>query len=92
MEKATFITYNNTHLYHKPIPVWDPGYITNFATRLTRFIPNPLPDYYNSTYIDPYYRRDPYWNTEIYNQILLHFQHVLDDIELYNKSAHKNPR
>ena len=24
MENATIITYKNTHLFQKPIPVWDP--------------------------------------------------------------------
>ena len=34
MEKAIIITYNNTHLFHKPIPVWDPDYTTTFTARL----------------------------------------------------------
>ena len=88
MEKATTITYNNTHLYQKSIPTWDPDYSTNFTSRLK---PTPLIDYYNSTYIYPDYGRDPYLDTEIYNQDLLQIQHVLDDIELYNKPVHENP-
>ena len=83
MEKATIITYNNTHLFQKPIPVWDPDHTTTFTTR---FRPIPLIDDYNPTYIDPDYGRDPYWDTEIYNQDLLQFQYVLDDIEHYNKT------
>ena len=35
--------------------------------------------------------RDPYWDSEIYNQELLQFQHVLDDIEHYQRSVHENP-
>ena len=68
MDKAIIITYNNTHLFQKPIPVWDPDYTTAFTTR---FRPIPLIDDYNPTYIDPDYGRNPYWDTEIYNQDLL---------------------
>ena len=89
MEKATIITYNNTHLFQKPIPVWDPDYTTTFTTR---FRPIPLIDDYNPTFIDPDYGRAPYWDTEIYNQDLLQFQYVLDDIEHYNKTVHENPQ
>ena len=88
MEKATIITYNNTHLLQKPIPVWDPDYTSAFTSR---FRPIPLVDDYNPTYIDPDYGRDPYWDTELYNQDLLQFQYVIDDIELYNRSVHDNP-
>ena len=88
MEKATIITYNNTHLFQKPIPVWDPDYTTTFTTR---FRPIPLIDDYNPTYIDPDYNRDPYWDTELYNQDSLQFQYVLDDIDHYNRTVHKNP-
>ena len=88
MEKATIITYNFTHLFQKPIPVWDPDYTTTFTTR---FRPIPLVDDYNPTYIDPDYGRDPYWDTELYNQELLQFQYVLDDIDHYNKTTHENP-
>ena len=51
----------------------------------------PVPLTLTPTYIDPDYGRDPSWDTLIYNQDLLQFQHVLDFIELYNKSAHENP-
>ena len=88
MEKATIISYNNTHLFQKPIPVWNPDYATTFTTR---FRPIPLIDDYNPTYIDPDYGRYLYWDTEIYNQDLLHIQYVLDDIEQYNKTVHENP-
>ena len=88
MEKATIITYNNTHLFQKPIPVWDPDYTTTFTTR---FRPIPLIDDYNPTYIDPDYGRDPYWDTELYNQDSLQFQYVLDVIDLYNRTVHENP-
>ena len=88
MEKATIITYNNTHLFQKPIPVWDPDYTTTFTTH---FRPIPLIDDYNPTYIDPDYGRDPYWDTELYNQDSLQFQYVLDDIEHYNRTVHENP-
>ena len=88
MEKATLITYNNTHLYQKPIPSWDPDYTAKFTTR---FKPFTLIDDYNSTYINPEYFRDPYWETELYNQDLLQFQHVLVDIELYQTTIHSNP-
>ena len=87
MEKATITTHNNTQLYQKPILVWDPDY----TTFTTRFRPIPLIDNYNLTYIDPDYSGDPYWDTEIYNQDLLQFQHVLDDIELYQQTIHENP-
>ena len=88
MDKAITITYTNTHVFQKPFPIWDPDYTTTFTTR---FRPIPLIDYYNPTYIDPGYGRDPYWDTEIYNQDLLQFQYVLDDIEHYNKTVHENP-
>ena len=88
MEKATIITYNNTHLFQKPIPVWDPDYTTTFTTR---FRPIPLIDDYNPTYIDPDYGRDPYWDNELYNQDSLQFQYVLDDIDHYNRTIHENP-
>ena len=88
LDKAIIITYNNTHLFQKPIPVWDPDYTTTFTTR---FRPIPLIDDDNPTYIDPDYGRDPYWDTEIYNQDLLQFQYVLDDTEHYNKKVHENP-
>ena len=88
MEKAIVITYNNTHLFQKPIPVWDPDYTTTFTTR---FRPIPLIDDYNPTYIDPDYGRDPYWDIEIYNQDLLQFQYVLDDIAHYQTTVHENP-
>ena len=88
MEKAIPITYNNTHLYQKPIPVWDPDYTTTFTTR---FWPINLIDDHNPTYIDPDYGRDPYWDTEIYNQDLLQFQYVLDYIEHYKTTVHENP-
>ena len=87
MEKAIVITYNNTHLFQKPIPVWDPDYTTTFTTR---FRPIPLIDDYNPTYIDPDYGRDPYWDIEIYNQDLLQVQYVLDDIAHYQTTVHKN--
>ena len=70
------------------LPIWDPGYTTTFTTR---FRPIPLVDDYNPTYIDPDYGRDPYWDTELYNQDLLHFQYVPDDIDHYNKIVHENP-
>ena len=88
MGKAIVITYNNTHLFQKPIPVWDPDYTTTFTTR---FRPIPLIDDYNPTYIDPDYGRDPYWDIEIYNQDLLQFQYVLDDIAHYQTTVHENP-
>ena len=88
MEKAIIITYNNTYLFQKPTAVWDPDYTNTFPTW---FRPIPLIDDYNPTYIDPDYVRDPYWDTEIYNQDLLQFQYVLDDIEHYNKTVHENP-
>ena len=44
MDKAIVITYNNTHLFQKPIPVWDPDYT---KTSTTRFRPIPLVDDYN---------------------------------------------
>ena len=88
MEKATIITYNNTHLFQKPIPVWDPDCTACFTTR---FRPIPLVDDYDPTYIDPDNGRDPYWDTEQYNQDLQQFQYVLDDIEHYNKTVHENP-
>ena len=88
MEQAIIITYNNTHLFQQPIPVWDPDYKTTFATR---FRPIPLTDDYNPTYIDPDYGRDPYWDTELYNQDLLQFQYILDDIDRYNKTLLENP-
>ena len=84
MDKAITIT----HLFQKPIPVWDPDYTTTFTTR---FRPIPLVDNYNPTYIDQDYGRDPYWDTENYNQELLQFQYVLDDIEHYNRTVHENP-
>ena len=87
MEKAIIITYNNTHLFQKPIPVWDPDYTTAFTTR---FRPIPFVDDYNPTYIDQDYGRDPYWDTELYKQDLLQFQYVLDDIDHYNKTVHEN--
>ena len=86
--KFTIITYNNTHLFQKPIPVWDPDYT---AAITTRFRPIPLIDDYRPTYIDPEYCRDPYWDTEIYNQDLLQFQYVIDDNDHYNKTVHENP-
>ena len=48
-------------------------------------------DDYNSTYIDQDYGREPYWDTELYNQDLLQFQYVPDDIDHYNKIVHENP-
>ena len=75
-------------MYRKPIPVCDPVYTTNFTSQ---FRPITSIDDYNPTYFDPDYGRDHYWDTEIYNQGWLQFQHVLDDIELYNKSVHENP-
>ena len=88
MEKAIIVTYNNSHLYQKPIPVWDPDYTTTFITRLR---PIPLIDDYIPTYIDSDYGRNPSWDTEIYNQDLLQFQYVLDDIEHYKTTVHENP-
>ena len=79
---------NNTHLFQNPILVWDPDYTATFTSR---FRPIPLIDDYNPTYIDPDYGRDPYWDTKIYNQDLLQFQYVIDDIEHYNKTVHENP-
>ena len=88
MDKAIIITYNNTHLFQKPIPVWDSDYTSTFATRFRHI---PLIDDYNPIYIDPDYGRDPYWDTEIYNQDLLQFQYVLDDIDHYNRTVHEHP-
>ena len=81
----SIITYNNTHLYQKPFPVWDPGHTT---TLTTRFRPIPLIDDCHPTYINPHYGRDPNWDTEIYNQDLLQFQYDLDDIEHYQRTVH----
>ena len=47
-------------------------------------MPIPLIENSNLTYIDPDNDKDPYWDTEIYNQ------HVLDDIELYQRSTDEN--
>ena len=88
IEKAIITTYNNTHLFRKPIPVWDPDYTTTFTTR---FRPISLIEDYNPTYIDPDYGRDPYWDIEIYNQDLLLFQYVLDDIAHNRTTVHENP-
>ena len=88
-EKALNITYNNTHLFQKPIPVWDPDYTTTFTTR---FRPIPLVDDYNPTYIDPDCGRDPYWVTELYNQDLLQFQYVIDDNDHYNDTVHSRDK
>ena len=68
MEKVTFITYSNTHLYQKPNPVWEPDHTTNFTTQ---FKPIPRIDDYNPTYIDLDYGRDSHWDTETYNQNLI---------------------
>ena len=86
MEKAIITTYNNTHWFQKQIHVWDPDYTTTFTTR---FRPIPLIDDYNPTLTDPDYCRDPYWDIEIYNQDLLQFHYVLDDIAHYQTT---NPR
>ena len=88
MEKAIIITYNITHLFQKPIPVWDPDYTTTFTTR---FRPIPFVNDYMPTYIDQDYGRDPYCDTELYKQHLLQFQYVLGDIDHYNKTVHENP-
>ena len=88
IEKAIITTYNNTHLFRNPIPVWDPDYTTTFTTR---FRPISLIDDYNPTYIDPDYGRDPYWDIEIYNQDLLLFQYVVDDIAHNRTTVHENP-
>ena len=88
MEKAIITTYNNTHLFQKPIPFWDPDYTTTFTIR---FGPILLIDDYNPTYIDPDCGRDPYWDIEIYNQDILLFQYVLDDIAHYQTTVHENP-
>ena len=88
MEKAIIITYNSTHLYQKPIAVWDPDYTTTFTTQ---FRPIHLIDDYNPSFIDPHYCKGSYWDTEIYNQDLLQFQYVLDNIEHYETTVHENP-
>ena len=88
MEKSIITTYNISQLYQKPYPAWDPDYTTTFATR---FRLTPLIDDYNPTYIDPDNGRDPYWETEMYNQELLHFQYVQEDIENNNTTFHENP-
>ena len=48
-------------------------------------------DDYIPTYVDPDYDRAPFWVTEIYNQDLLQFQYVLDDIEHNKSTVHENP-
>ena len=88
MEKAIIITYNNTHLFQKPIPAWDPVYTTTFPIR---FRPIPFIDDYNPTNFDPDYSRDPPWDTELYNQDLLQFLYVLENIEHYTTTIHENP-
>ena len=88
MEKAIITTYNNTHSFQKPIPLWDPDYTNAFTTRFRHI---PFIDDYNPTYIDPDYGRDPYWDIEIYNQDLLQFQYVLNDIAHYQTTVHENP-
>ena len=88
MENAIIITYNKTRLYQKPNSVWALDYTTTFTTR---FRPIPLIDDYIPTYIDQDNGRDPFWDTEIYNQDLLQFQYVLDDIEHFKTTVHENP-
>ena len=88
MVKATISSYKKTQLYQKPILVWDPDHTTTFTAQ---FRPIPLIDDYNPTYIDPDYGRYPCWDTEIYNQDLLQFQYILDDIEHYQRTVHENP-
>ena len=73
-------------MFQKPFPVWDLDYTTTFNTR---FNPIPLIDDYNPTYINPDYGRDPYWDTATYHQDL-QFQHVLDDIDIYQQTVHEN--
>ena len=72
------------------LPILPTTTLVRIENQLTRFSPIPRIDDYNPTYIDPDYGRDPYWDTAIYNQVLLQFLQVLDDIELYNKPAHEN--
>ena len=38
MEKAIIITYNNTHLYQKLIPIWEPDYTTTVTTQSGPFL------------------------------------------------------
>ena len=86
-EKTITITYDKTRLYQKPNPVCDPDHKTTFSTRFRSI---HFFDDYSPTYTDPDYGRDPYWDTEIYNQDLLQFQYVLDDIEHYKTTVHEN--
>ena len=65
MEKAYIITHNNTHLYQKPMPQWDPDYTKTF---LTNFRPLTLIEGYNPQYIDPQYGCDPYWDETLYDR------------------------
>ena len=89
MEKATIVTYNNTHLYQKPIHLWDTDQTTTFTTDSGPF---PLSmSTMQPTLTDRDYGRYPYWDTEIYKQHLLQFQYVLDDIEHYQRTVHEDP-
>ena len=56
MDKTIIITYNDTYLFQKSNPVWDPDYTPTYTTR---FRPIPLIDVYNPTYINPDCGRDP---------------------------------
>ena len=88
MEKARTITHNNTHLYQKPMPQWDPDYTTQYQTN---FRPLDTIENYNPYYPDPQYGCDPYWDQTLYDQHQLQFRHVLIEIQKYLETESENP-
>ena len=76
MEKAYIRRYNNMHMIHKTLPIYEYDYTDNLDTQF-----RPLPEVvaYDAYFVDPQYGFDPYWDEEKYDQGKLEYKHT------YNK-------
>ena len=88
MEKAFILTMNVTYNTNKPLPFYECDYTKDFNTP---FRPLPLIEDYDPHYYDPEYRRDPYWDDELYDQFSLEFLHQPPNLSEPDEDQEKVP-
>ena len=88
MEKAFILTMNVTYNTNKPLPFYECDYTKDFNTP---FRPLPLVEDYDPHYYDPEYRRDPYWDDELYDQFSLEFLHQPSNLSEPDEDQEKVP-
>ena len=78
MRKAYIQRYNNMHMIHKILPIYEHDYTENFDTQ---FRPIPEVVAYDTNFVDPQCGVDPYWDETLYDQDKLEYK------DAYNKPS-----